>query len=146
MKHIQYSLGYVFTEDLSKVFLLHIDKPGKLGHGLINGVGGKVDPTEMPLESMIREFHEETGQVVAHWNKLGVYTGKGYIVHTYVSMVKEAYLSEYSGSEGVVRWYDLTEMYYQNNLSSNVETSVQFALAKFKGKPELEFQIDNFLR
>ena len=146
MKHVQYSLGYVFNEELNKVFLLAINKPGKLGDGLINGVGGKVDSTEMPLESMIREFQEETGQLITHWNKLGVYTGDDYIVHTYVSMVKEAYLKEYSGSEGIVRWYDLVEVHYLTNLSSNVETSIQFALAKFKGKPNVEFQIDNYLR
>jgi 8-oxo-dGTP pyrophosphatase MutT (NUDIX family) len=146
MENIQYSLGYVFTEDLSKVFLLHIDKPGKLGHGLVNGVGGKVDPTEKPLESMIREFQEETGQLITHWNKLGTYIGDDYIVHTYVSMVKEAYLKEYSGTEGVVKWYDLVEAHYLPNLSSNVEMSIQFALAKFKGKPNVEFQIDNYLR
>jgi 8-oxo-dGTP pyrophosphatase MutT (NUDIX family) len=146
MKHVQYSLGYVFNEELNKVFLLAINKPGKLGDGLINGVGGKVDSTEKPLESMIREFQEETGQLIAHWNKLGTYIGDDYIVHTYVSMVKEAYLKEYSGTEGVVKWYDLVEAYYLPNLSSNVEMSIQFALAKFKGKPNVEFQIDNYLR
>jgi 8-oxo-dGTP pyrophosphatase MutT (NUDIX family) len=146
MEKIQYSLVYVFTEDLSKVFLLHIDKPGKFGHGTINGVGGKVDPTEKPLDSMIREFQEETGQLITHWNKLGIYIGDDYIVHTYVSAVKEAYLKEYAGAEGVVRWYDIVEAHYLTNLSSNVEMSIQFALAKLKGKPNVEFQIYNYLR
>jgi 8-oxo-dGTP pyrophosphatase MutT (NUDIX family) len=144
MDKISYSLGYVFNEELDKVFLLAINKPGKLGHGLVNGIGGKVDPTEKPLESMIREFEEETGQLITHWNKLGNYIGDDYIVHTYISMVKEAYLKEYGGSEGIVKWYDLDSL--PNNLSSNVETSIKFALAKFNGKPHLEFQINNFLR
>jgi len=146
MDKISYNLGYVFNEELDKVFLLAIDKPGKLGDGLVNGIGGKVDSTEKPLESMIREFQEETSQIVTHWNKLGVYIGDDYIVHTYISMVKEAYLKEYAGSEGVVRWYDLTEVHYLTNLSSNVEMSIQFALAKFNGKPSVEFQIYNYLR
>jgi hypothetical protein len=59
-------------------------------------------------------------------------------------MVKEAYLKEYGGSEGIVKWYDLNSL--PDNLSSNVETSIKFALAKFSGKPHLEFQINNFLR
>ena len=36
-------------------------------NGLYNGVGGKIEPGELPLMSMIREFTEETGLTHFNW-------------------------------------------------------------------------------
>ncbi|PKP89667.1 MAG: DNA mismatch repair protein MutT [Alphaproteobacteria bacterium HGW-Alphaproteobacteria-14] len=42
-------------------WLMHKRPPGKHHAGLWEFPGGKVEPYEMPLESLIRELHEELG-------------------------------------------------------------------------------------
>lgn len=36
--------------------------------GKLNGVGGKVEENETPMNAMVREFEEETGQYEENWN------------------------------------------------------------------------------
>jgi len=136
----EYNLGYVFNKDMTKVYLIEINKPGKFGHGVVNGIGGKVDEGESPLNSMRREFNEEAGQLVTHWKFLGRYTSseQGYIVYTYMEIVSESYLKEYNGPEGICKWYDLNNL--PDNLSSNVITSIHLATLK-NSRKNLQFLI-----
>jgi 8-oxo-dGTP diphosphatase len=43
------------------LWLMHQRPPGKQHAGLWEFPGGKVEPNEMPVESLIRELHEELG-------------------------------------------------------------------------------------
>lgn len=45
-------------------FLMHLRPEEKAHGGLWEFPGGKVEPTEMPVEALIRELHEELGIVV----------------------------------------------------------------------------------
>ncbi len=36
-------------------------------NNLLNGIGGKLDPGELPDDCMKREFHEETGLIINNW-------------------------------------------------------------------------------
>lgn len=60
----QYCLGFCFarnpTTETEYVALIKKTKPSWQA-GKLNGIGGKVEPNEMPFEAMIREFQEETG-------------------------------------------------------------------------------------
>lgn len=62
---IDYVLGFMFSEDASVVAMIKKTKPA-WQNGLLNGVGGKVEPGESPIDAMTREFREETG--VQHWD------------------------------------------------------------------------------
>ena len=57
-------LGFLFSEDRPadgiKVLLIEKKNPAWQA-GKLNGVGGKVEENELPLEAMVREFHEEVG-------------------------------------------------------------------------------------
>lgn len=56
-----YSLGFLFSSDLTKVLLIEKKKP-EWQKGLLNGIGGKTEEEkESSMESVIREFKEETG-------------------------------------------------------------------------------------
>lgn len=140
MQEQDYTLGFVFNEDKTKVYLVDIDKPDGFGHNTVNGLGGKLDEKEAPVDGMIREFGEESGQPVNHWDFLGRYVGdKGdlhYTVYTFMSIVKEINLNEYEGPEGVCKWYDLDNL--PDNLSSNVELSLEFC-KRYIDNPELQF-------
>jgi 8-oxo-dGTP diphosphatase len=61
-----YVVGFLFSTDLKKVVLVEKNRP-EWQAGLLNGVGGKVEQGESPLEAMIREFNEEAGATITQW-------------------------------------------------------------------------------
>lgn len=60
MTTTRYVVGFKFNRDLDQVALIRKLRP-EWQRGLLNGVGGKIEPGETPLEAMVREFREETG-------------------------------------------------------------------------------------
>lgn len=63
---IEYVLGFMFNEDESKVLLIMKNRPAWQA-GKLNGVGGKIEAGETPIQAMEREFAEETGFVAKHY-------------------------------------------------------------------------------
>lgn len=60
----RYVAGFRFYQD--RVVLIQKLKPA-WQDGLLNGVGGKVEPGESGLEAMRREYLEETGEEIRDW-------------------------------------------------------------------------------
>jgi 8-oxo-dGTP pyrophosphatase MutT (NUDIX family) len=58
VKH-RYVVGFLFSEDESRVLLVWKNRPA-WQDGKLNGVGGKIEAGETPLQAMEREFKEET--------------------------------------------------------------------------------------
>lgn len=56
---VHYVLGFAFDTAKTSVLLIEKKKP-KWQEGLLNGVGGKIEPGEGINEAMAREFYEET--------------------------------------------------------------------------------------
>jgi len=56
----KYVTGFLFSQDSSHVVLIKKINPA-WQRGLFNGVGGKVEANESSIDSMVREFSEETG-------------------------------------------------------------------------------------
>lgn len=54
----QYTVVILFTNDGSKVLLQQKDRTRF--RGMLNGVGGKIEPGELPIGGAIREIKEET--------------------------------------------------------------------------------------
>jgi len=71
-----YVVGFLFSEDLQKVVLIRKTKP-EWQAGMLNGVGGKIEEMESPVEAMVREFEEEAGKRIeaALWNNFCTMTG-----------------------------------------------------------------------
>lgn len=62
---VEYTLGFMFSADLTRVVLIHKNKPA-WQHGKLNGVGGKIDLADnSTCNAMAREFVEETGLLTA---------------------------------------------------------------------------------
>lgn len=56
----QYVLGFAFNLALTQVLMIRKNRP-LWQKGLLNGIGGKVEPREIESLAMVREFKEETG-------------------------------------------------------------------------------------
>lgn len=61
-----YVLGFVFDERRSAVLLIEKQRPN-WQKGQLNGIGGKIELGELPLQAMIREMHEEAGLEIHDW-------------------------------------------------------------------------------
>lgn len=60
-------VGFAFTPSLNKVLLIKKNRP-EWQAGWLNGVGGKIEGDESPIDAMRREFKEETGLDRHKWN------------------------------------------------------------------------------
>lgn len=61
MKDIKkYVLGFAFSKDRKELVLIEKQRP-LWQKGKFNGIGGKIEEGEDPIDSMVREFQEETG-------------------------------------------------------------------------------------
>lgn len=72
----EYVLGFVFSEDRSKVALINKLRP-EWQKGCLNGIGGKLEDEDInEFSAMSREFEEETGvRFDPHnWNKFATMT------------------------------------------------------------------------
>lgn len=66
MQH--YVCGFLFSPDRSRVLLIRKRRPAWQA-GKLNGVGGKVEPTDPShLAAMTREFREEASLTIADWH------------------------------------------------------------------------------
>ena len=70
----EYVLGFMFDRANATVVMIHKNKP-EWQKGFLNGVGGKIEPNEAPLDAMEREFKEETGVEVTTWNRFATLRG-----------------------------------------------------------------------
>lgn len=70
----RYVCGFLFSSDRKRVLLIRKNKP-TWQIGRLNGVGGKVEEGETPLEAMRREFHEEAGLLREDWSEVAVLQG-----------------------------------------------------------------------
>lgn len=77
----EYCLGFAFNRNM--VLLLLKDSPD-WQKGLFNGVGGKIEAGESPLESMYREWGEETGtELIGDWNPVLTIKGEDWVVYVF---------------------------------------------------------------
>ena len=63
---LDYVAGFYFSGCGERVALIRKLNP-EWQRGLLNGIGGKVEPGEKLHEAMVREFEEETGARVEDW-------------------------------------------------------------------------------
>ena len=70
----EYVCGFLFSADRARVLLIRKRRPAWQS-GKLNGLGGKVEPGEQPLQAMRREFREEAGVDVAEWRHVLTLSG-----------------------------------------------------------------------
>lgn len=75
-------VGFLFDMTFEYVLLIEKKKPS-WQVGKINGVGGKIEKDETPLNAMKREFKEETGQTISNFKNYAIMNGSGWRVYFY---------------------------------------------------------------
>jgi 8-oxo-dGTP diphosphatase len=56
----EYVTGFCFDASSNNVLLIKKNRP-EWQKGRLNGIGGKIEPGETPMQAMLREFEEECG-------------------------------------------------------------------------------------
>jgi 8-oxo-dGTP diphosphatase len=85
-----YVLGFAFNNARTSVLLIQKARPAWQA-GKLNGLGGKVEPGELPALAMAREFYEECGLgVFKEWERFAVMTSLDYDVHCYRAFLDDA--------------------------------------------------------
>lgn len=82
----EYVLGFLFRDDRTSVVMILKTKPTWQA-GLLNGVGGKIEPDETPLEAMTREFREETGVLTFqhNWRQFCELQGDAFTIYCFTA-------------------------------------------------------------
>jgi len=116
----QYSLGFFFKRSrlhdmFTDVCLIQKNKPEWM-KGRLNGVGGKLESDELPLQCMIREFEEETGVRVTNWAMVAVLNamvpgGRKTTVFVYKGWTYDD-VGIRSTTDEPVAWYNLNELWH----------------------------------
>lgn len=75
---MNYVVGFAFNNLYTRVLLINKTKP-EWQAGKLNGVGGKIESSELAEMAMVREFKEETGVVTltSVWRRFAILTIEG---------------------------------------------------------------------
>jgi 8-oxo-dGTP diphosphatase len=76
----EYACGFLFSPDRKRVLLIRKNRPAWQA-GKLNGVGGKLEAGESPLDAMIREFREEAHLSIESWQHILTLTGPDWRGH-----------------------------------------------------------------
>ena len=82
---IKYVTGFLFSPDKQEVVLIQKNRTD-WQRGRCNGVGGKLEKDETPLDAMQREFFEETGVYIEDWYEFAIINGPDYEVYFYFAI------------------------------------------------------------
>jgi 8-oxo-dGTP diphosphatase len=82
----KYVCGFLFDSTFKTVALITKNKP-EWQKGKLNGIGGKIEGSELPREAMQREFKEETGLYIweYEWTPIAEISGEDWIVYFFYS-------------------------------------------------------------
>ena len=76
----EYACGFLFSSDRQRVLLIRKRRPTWQA-GKLNGVGGKLEAGESPLDAMIREFREEAHLQIESWQQVLTLSGDDWRGH-----------------------------------------------------------------
>ena len=85
---IQYVVGFMIRPETEQVLFIQKNRP-EFQKGKWNGIGGKIEAGERPIQAMVREFQEETGvETAVHaWEHTLTHEGRNARVYVFRSFV-----------------------------------------------------------
>lgn len=127
MTRMQYVVGLCFdpTYNMVAMVLKRSGPPCVIGNW--NGVGGKIDPGETPVQAMAREFREETGVQVPEedWNQFAVLNANDYDLHFFQAATPEVFGVRTVEREEIRLWLG-RDIIAESNLMHNMRWMIPF--------------------
>lgn len=131
---IKYTLCFIRYSDK----LLMLNRQNHPNKGLWNGVGGKIEGDENPVDSVIREIYEETGIIlrkvifsgIVTWESADENSG----MYVFVADWQDGYTYQTpkASEEGILDWKDIDWVLDSKNLG--VVSNIPIFLAKMLAK------------
>lgn len=111
----EYVVGFMF--DQNKVALVRKNRPSWQKNKL-NGIGGHVEPGELHLQAMAREFEEETGYktYACEWEHFCTLSGEDWTVSFYYNFGDTSMLQTTTDEEIVV--IPISEVTVENSITN----------------------------
>lgn len=100
-----YVVGFLFRSQGKEVALIRKLKP-EFQRGKLNGVGGKIEDGETPLNAMCREWREETGSVVVDWTGFASLVAGEALIHFFSAFGGDA-VKLSSPTDEEVNWFEV---------------------------------------
>ena len=136
----KYTLGFIFTQDLKNVLLIHKVSPAWQA-GKVNGIGGKVEKGETDIDCIVREVYEETALKIEkkEWIKIGkIKEADGQVV-VFTSVYKGDKNDAVSNDKEVITWYSIDNI--PTTVISNLRWLIPLSLDKIKNNLFKDFII-----
>jgi 8-oxo-dGTP diphosphatase len=122
----KYVCGFLYDSKRENIVLLKRNSPVSQ-KGKFNGLGGKVDIGERPLEAMIREFKEEAGITVEKWTEFATLEqneGISYFFHA----VSDKFSQVITAEKQEVRIINIQNELHDLDLITNVRWLILLSL------------------
>lgn len=133
----KYVVGFLFNKAQDHVVLIEKNKP-EFQKGKLNGVGGKIEQGELPIDAMRREFGEEAGVSIYNWSLDVVITSDNCIIHCYsATAFDQEWAAIRSMEEEKIGKYSVASihLYHENFIMTNLRFLMPLALSKTILKP-----------
>ena len=128
-----YSLGFVFDVSLTKVLLMHRNRPD-WQKGKLNGIGGKVEEGEDNLGCMVRETFEETGLLLTpdEWTNYASIKDTYGFVEVYATVYKGSLTDAKTAEDQKIEWIQISTL--PDNVIKNLTWLIPAGLDKVENK------------
>lgn len=105
-----YVVGFLFSTDRTQLALVQKEKPD-WQKGRWNGIGGKIEEGENPIDCMTREFEEETGVRIPpeSWEEVVVLHNDWFECHFFRAFSDNVHFVETREAETISLW-DVTRV------------------------------------
>lgn len=129
----KYTLGFLFNKELTKVLLIHKQRPA-WQKGMINGLGGKFENHESALECIAREVQEETNISTnpKSWIKYAELHSSKFAVDVMATIYSGPEADATNNEDQPVEWFDIKDL--PKNVMTNLTWLIPLALEKLKEK------------
>lgn len=129
----KYTVGFLFTSDLSQVLLIHKIAP-EWQKGKLNGLGGKMELNETPKKCFIREIKEESGIALSSRNvkKIGLLKGSEWRVFVFAGIYNGATFEPKIHEKEKLEWFSVENL--PSNCIPNLYWQIPFAYNELKLK------------
>lgn len=126
----QYVVGFAIDYGMQRLALIRKNRP-EWQRGLLNGIGGHVEPGEAPRPAVVREFHEETGHRTSpsHWDLFLTISGEEFKIWYYrIGFTSSSLNTLRSTTDEKVGLYDLRFLFSDEELVPDLSWVIPLAV------------------